>query len=61
MANNGTRRVKTPPTHTKDQLIRSKALSDYSRDVMNAVLTDGRMYTLKEAIIALDEFLNKRV
>ena len=48
------------PTHTKDQLINSKALSGYSRDAKNAVLSDGREYTVKQAIAALDAFLSKR-
>ena len=60
MAKKTTEREQPTPTHTKDQLMRSKALAGYHRDVKNAVLKDGQMYTLTEALATLDEFLQRR-
>jgi glutamyl/glutaminyl-tRNA synthetase len=45
---------------TKGQLLNSKRFSDYV-DVLNALLDDGKTYTMDEVTMAIKNFMNKEV
>ena len=45
---------------TKEQVFASKKLS-YSKDLFNAILSDGETYTLKEVETEINKFLKRKV
>lgn len=51
---------KTENRFTKQQVLASKKLS-YSKDLINAILEDGKTYTLKEVEIKVNEYLKRKV
>lgn len=52
---------KNKSVYTKQQFIQSKRFSDAQKDVLSAVLDDGKQYTLDDAKKALEQFLRRRV
>ncbi|SDX82973.1 hypothetical protein [Tepidimicrobium xylanilyticum] len=51
---------KTENRFTKQQVLASKKLS-YSKDLINAILEDGKTYTLKEVETKVNEYLKRKV
>lgn len=51
---------KTENRFTKQQVLASKKL-DYSKDLINAILEDGKTYTLKEVETKVNEYLKRKV
>ena len=51
---------KKPPVFAKGDLLRAKRYSK-QRDILNALLEDGKTYTLKEVDKIIKTFLNKEV
>lgn len=45
---------------TKEQVLASKKLN-YSKDLFNAILSDGETYTLKEVETEIKSFLERKV
>lgn len=46
--------------YTKIQVLASKKIS-YSKDLINAILDDGKTYTLKEVDAEMNKFLKRKV
>lgn len=51
---------KTENRFTKQQVLASKKLS-YSKDLINAILEDGKTYTLKEVETEMNKYLKRKV
>lgn len=51
---------KTENKFTKQQVLASKKLS-YSKDLINAILEDGKTYTLEEVETKVNEYLKRKV
>jgi hypothetical protein len=51
---------KTENRFTKQQVLASKKLS-HSKDLINAILEDGKTYTLKEVETKVNEYLKRKV
>ena len=51
---------KTENRFTKQQVLASKKLS-YSKDLINAIMEDGKTYTLKEVETKVNEYLKRKV
>lgn len=45
---------------TKEQVLASKKIA-YSKDLINAILDDGKTYTLKEVDAEINKFLKRKV
>lgn len=52
---------KNKSVYTKQQLTQSKRFTDAQKDVLRAVLDEGKQYTLEDAKKALEQFLKRRV
>lgn len=48
------------PTHSKEQLLRSQRYAK-RRDLLGALLEDGKWYTLEEVDTAIENFMKGRV
>lgn len=55
-----TKKEKQAPVFTKSDLVRAKRYSD-KRDILNALLEDGKTYTLEEVDKMILNFLKKEV
>lgn len=51
---------KTENRFTKAQVLASKKLS-HSKDLINAIMEDGKTYTLKEVETKVNEYLKRKV
>jgi len=49
------------PVFSKRQLVRAYNFSRIERDVLAAILEDGKQYTLDEVQKALEKFMTRRV
>lgn len=49
------------PAYSKEQLLRSKRYTPQQKDILAAVLAEGRVYTHEEAAQAMTEFLKRKV
>lgn len=48
------------PTHSKEQLLRSRRYAK-RRDLLGALLEDGKWYTLEEVDTAIENFMKGKV
>lgn len=48
------------PTHSKEQLLRSQRYMKL-RDLLGALLEDGKQYTIEEVDAAIDNFMKGKV
>lgn len=51
----------TAPTFNKHQLAQSNQFSNREKDVLNAILEEGKTYTVQQAKEQLTTFLKKEV
>lgn len=54
-------RVPAVPAFTKEQFLKSRQRPGHERDILAAVLEDGKTYTLADADKALQEYLKRSV
>lgn len=54
-------RAPAVPAFTKEQFLKSRQRPGHERDILAAVLEDGKTYTLADADKALQEYLKRSV
>lgn len=52
---------KVVATFTKEQFLKSRERPGYEKDILAAVLEDGKMYTLAEAQKAIEAYMKRSV
>ncbi|WP_273483613.1 hypothetical protein [Desulforamulus ruminis] len=50
-----------PAGYTKQQFLASKSFTPQQKDVLNAVLEDGKLYTREEVTRLVEEFAKRKV
>lgn len=54
-------KVKEPIPYTKQQFLAAKSITPQQKDVLNAVLEDGKSYTKEEVTHLVEEFAKRTV